>query len=264
MEIKAAKAIQSLSELQNIVKDKHSTDKQDIQKPYQNFINALKTNYKDSNATKQTKIIAEIKRSSPSTGLIREDFDPKSIAAVYEKHGASAISVLTTKFGFEGDLEYLREVKKSVSIPVLRKDFITEEYQVYEACASDADAILLIASILDRQQLKDLYDLARSLGMAVLVEVHASDELDKTINCGSEIIGINNRNLKTFEVNIKTTSDLLKEIPENKIVVSESGIKTRNDIEVLEKEGVSAFLIGTTFMKSDNIGKALNVLSGNN
>ncbi|MGR3220724.1 MAG: indole-3-glycerol phosphate synthase TrpC, partial [Candidatus Anammoxibacter sp.] len=210
----------------------------------------------------KTRIIAEIKQASPSQGILRNDFNPVDIAKSYRKHHAAAISVLTIKYGFNGNIEFLEKVKKSVDIPVLRKDFIFEEYQVYESRAFGADAILLIASILDECQLREYHSLAKELGMDVLTEVHTLEELGKALNCNAEIIGINNRNLKTFDVDINTTLDLIKEVPEGSVVVSESGIKTRDDIELLEKRGVNAFLVGTALMKSDNAGNELDKLLG--
>lgn len=254
-EIEAAKATTPLSELKNIINAKHSS----APKHQHKFLNALK-NANSANPTKNTKIIAEIKKASPSQGLIRENFDPESVAKVYEKCGAAAISVLTIRYGFEGHIKYLQTVKNVVKIPVLRKDFITEEYQIYEACANNADAILLIAAILDQKQIKDFTDLASELLMDVLVEVHCEEELEKTLKSNPQIVGINNRNLKTFNVDTNTTVDIIKKIPNDRVIVSESGITERKDIVYLEEKGVNAFLIGTSLMKSNNIEKTFNML----
>jgi len=202
-EIKAAKIERSLNDLKKIIDDNQSLSLVDANKPCRSFVDALKINHNDKDPQKTTKIIAEIKKASPSKGLIRKDFDPEIIARVYEEYGASAISVLTINYGFNGDLEYLRKVKNVTRLPVLRKDFITEEYQIYEACAFNADAILLIASILDTYRMKDFYNLATELGMDVLIEVHSFDELEKALKCDPAIIGVNNRDLKTFKTDIK-------------------------------------------------------------
>lgn len=259
-EIKAAKIERSLNDLKQIIADNQSLSLVDANKPRQSFVDALKISHKDKEQQKTTKIIAEIKKASPSKGLIRNDFDPEIIARVYEEYGASAISVLTINYGFNGDLEYLRRVKNVTRLPVLRKDFITEEYQIYEACAFNANAILLIASILDTYRMNDFYTLAGELGMDVLIEVHSFDELEKALKCDPAIIGVNNRDLKTFKTDIKRTIELKKSIPDDKIVVCESGIETRMDIEEVEECGVNAFLIGTTLMKSANYGETLKTL----
>ncbi len=228
------------------------------------FITALKVpeTVPGAKPPKKTRIIAEVKQSSPSRGVIKSDFDPAEIAKIYEKHNAAAISVLTVAYGFNGKIDYLKSVAKAVKIPVLRKDFIFEEYQIYEARVFNADAILLIASILEPDRLKDLHDLARSLGLEVLVEVHTREDLEKTIECDPEIIGVNNRDLDTFIENITTTVKLLKYIPEGKVIVSESGIRGREDIEWLENAGINAFLVGTTLMQAEDIGRQLDMLLG--
>ncbi|MGR3177326.1 MAG: indole-3-glycerol phosphate synthase TrpC [Candidatus Anammoxibacter sp.] len=262
-EIKEAKILLPFNELENVVADKQATASQNGSR---NFFNALKTPVKDhgrnDSSSGRTRIIAEIKQASPSNGVLRNNFNPEDIARSYQEHHAAAISVLTIKYGFNGSIEYLAKVKEAVNIPVLRKDFIFEEYQIYESLAFGADAILLIASILDERQLREYLSLSKELGMDVLTEVHSTEDLEKAINCNSEIIGINNRNLKTFDVNINTTLNLIKEVPKGRIIVSESGIKTRDDIELLENSGVNAFLIGTALMKSDNIENELDKLLG--
>ncbi|MBI5756295.1 MAG: indole-3-glycerol phosphate synthase TrpC [Nitrospirae bacterium] len=207
-------------------------------------------------------LIAEVKKASPSKGVIREDFDPVKIARIYEESLASAISVLTDKAFFQGDLEYLTLIREAVKVPLLRKDFIIDEFQIYEARAFGADAILLIVSILDKTQLDEYKHLAYELGLDSLIEVHTEKEVEKAIYSDADIIGINNRDLSTFETNIDTTARLIKLIPDDKIVVSESGISTRDDILALKDQGVDAVLIGETLMKSDDIGKKIKELLG--
>lgn len=207
-------------------------------------------------------IIAEIKKASPSKGIIRKDFDPVQIARIYEENGAKAISVLTEEKYFLGSIDYLKQVKDVVKLPILRKDFIFDEYQIYEARVKGADAALLIAGILDKNKLKDFLDLSRSLGMSCLVEVHNKEELDKVLSTGAKIIGINNRDLKTFKTDINTTIELIKDIPSDKIVVSESGINTHEDVLRLKDVGVKAFLIGEALMREKDIGKKIRELMG--
>ncbi len=209
------------------------------------------------------RLIAEIKKASPSKGLIRESFDPGSIAGIYEEKSVDAISVLTEEDFFQGDINYIRTVKCKASRPVLRKDFIFDEYQIYEARAFGADAILLIASLLERQQAEEYLHLCRELGLSVLFEVHDHAELEKALRVDAGIIGINNRNLKTMSVDLKTTFLLKKEIPSDRIVVSESGIKTRDDVLSLEAAGIDAMLIGTSLMEARDIGKKIDELRGN-
>ncbi|GAX62175.1 indole-3-glycerol phosphate synthase [Candidatus Scalindua japonica] len=206
------------------------------------------------------KFIAEVKKASPSAGIIREDFNYITIAKEYEAGGASAISVLTDKEFFKGDIKYLSEVKETVSLPVLRKDFIIDLYQIYEARAAGADLVLLIARILTKEQIEKFLSLSDELGMECLVEVHDNDELEKVLETEANIIGINNRNLDTFETNLETTLQLCHRIPEGKVVVSESGIKTREDVLVLEKAGIDAILIGETLMRSKDISKKIREL----
>ncbi|KNF08136.1 indole-3-glycerol phosphate synthase TrpC [Gottschalkia purinilytica] len=194
-------------------------------------------------------IISEIKKASPSRGIIKEDFDPISIAKIYEDSPFNAISVLTEKEFFLGNDRYIKEVKKVTSKPILRKDFIIDEYQVYQSKAIGADAILLIASVL-KGNLKKFYDLAKSLGLHCLVEIHEEEEIDEVLNSGCSIIGINNRNLKTFEVSLKYTEKLISSIPKDKIVISESGIKTKDDMKYLKDLGVKSVLIGETLMRN--------------
>ncbi len=211
------------------------------------------------------RLIAEIKKASPSKGILRERFDPVEIAVIYEGEGANALSVLTEEHFFMGRLTYLDEVRSVVSLPILQKDFILDENQIYEARAYGADAILLIASILTPQQAIDYLQLATGLHLAVLVEVHTQAELESVLSFAS-IIGINNRDLTTFKTDIHITSRLIKEISiearKEKIFVSESGIQSREDVEFLNDAGVSALLIGETFMVSESIPKKMNALFG--
>jgi len=210
----------------------------------------------------RTHLIAEVKKASPSAGLIREDFDPVKIALTYEANGASAVSVLTDKKFFQGHISHLKDIKKSVSLAVLRKDFIIDEYQIYESVSAGADAVLLIADLLSINELKRFMDIGREIHIDFLVEVHSEEDVKKAIDSGCEIIGINNRDLHTFKVDIKTTLRLLKAIPKEKIVVSESGIKTKNDILYLKSLGINAVLIGEAFMRSDDIGGKVRELMG--
>ncbi len=207
-------------------------------------------------------IIAELKRSSPSKGRIREQFDPVQIASIYEEHGAQAVSVLTDEQFFEGKGAYLAAIKKAIALPLLRKDFIIDAYQIYESRVLEADALLLIAAILDKGQLQEYIELAEQLGLASLVEVHTKAELDKALAAGAEIIGINNRDLQTFTTDLKRTLELAPLIPQGKTIVAESGITTRKDIELLMGAGINCFLIGETLMRAHDIGKKLRELLG--
>jgi indole-3-glycerol phosphate synthase len=208
------------------------------------------------------RLIAEVKKASPSKGVIREDFDPVRIAGTYQEAGASCLSVLTEKKYFQGSLDYLGSIRKTVGLPLLRKDFIVDEYQIFEARAAGADAILLIAACLDRRQMEDYLGIAGNLGLDVLVESHTSKELDKTLLAGASIVGINNRDLSSFTVSLQTTFDLLKDIPDDRTVVSESGIRTRDDVVKLEKAGVDAVLVGESLMREKDIGKKVKELLG--
>jgi len=207
-------------------------------------------------------VIAEIKKASPSKGLIRADFDPIEIAGIYRDMGASAISVLTEEDFFQGRLEYIRQVKDAVELPVLRKDFIIDEYQIYEARASGADAVLLIAVILSRGQADDYLHMAEELGMSVLFEVHNYRELDMALLIDAPVIGINNRNLDTLEIDLNTTVELLKDIPEGKIIVTESGVSSREDVEFFERSRVDAVLIGTALMREKDMAMKYEELFG--
>lgn len=208
------------------------------------------------------RIIAEIKKASPSLGVIRKDFHPVEIARIYEAGGAAAISVLTDEKFFQGSLTYLTEVKRTVGLPALRKDFIIDPYQIYEARAAGADAILLIAAMLSGNEIQDYLALSGELGMECLVEVHSEEELKNVLQTSAHIIGVNNRDLATFVTDMTTTLRLRQMIPDGKIVVSESGIKTRGDVETLLKAGVGALLVGEILMKSQDISAKLRELLG--
>lgn len=208
------------------------------------------------------RLIAEAKKASPSKGVIREDFDPGMIAQAYEGSGAACISVLTeTKF-FQGSLDYLGMIRKAVKIPLLRKDFIIDEYQIFEARAGGADALLLISGCLEKAQMADFLGIAAELDLDVLVESHTHKELDKALAAGATLVGINNRDLRTFTVSLATTLDMLKDIPDDRIVVSESGISTRADVERLHRAGVDAILVGESLMREKDIGKKVKELLG--
>ena len=210
--------------------------------------------------TGRSSVIAEIKKASPSKGVIREKFNPVDIARSYEEYGAACLSILTDEQYFQGDLKYLNLVKQEVGLPILRKDFIVDPYQIYESKINGADCILLIAAILSDQQLVEYEKIAHDLGMAVLVEAHDAKELDSSLQLQTELIGINNRNLKTFDVTLDTTLDLKNKIGKDKIVVTESGIFTKSDVELMNKNDVHTFLIGESFMRHENPGEALNKL----
>lgn len=207
-------------------------------------------------------VISEIKKASPSKGVIREDFRPAEIARAYEAAGASCLSVLTDRDFFQGAPEYLQQAREACSLPVLRKDFIVDAWQVYEARAMGADAILLIAAAMDLTHMRMLEELALSMGMGVLVEVHDADELELALRMKTPLIGINNRNLRTFEVSLQTTLDLLERIPADRIVVTESGVLSAEDVALMRGHGVNAFLVGEAFMRAEDPGSALRALFG--
>lgn len=209
---------------------------------------------------KQNAVIAEIKKASPSKGVIRNQFDPVEIALSYEQNGAACLSILTDQQYFQGSDAFIRIVKDHVTLPILRKDFIIDSYQVYEAKTLGADCILLIVAALTIDQLKELFDLAKALELDVLVEVHDMTELEIALKLDIGLVGINNRNLKTFETTLKTTIELLKSIPAGVTVVTESGIKTADDVALMLANQVNCFLVGEAFMKSDDPGEALKQL----
>ena len=208
-----------------------------------------------------TRLIAEVKRASPSRGVLCPAFNPVALARAYAEGGAAAISVLTEVNHFQGSLEYLAAIREEVSLPLLRKDFIFDEYQVYESAAYGADALLLIAAILSREQLEGLLVLSQSLGLACLVEVHHKNEVDKALLAGAKIIGVNNRDLNTFAVDINITRRLRPLIPEGCIVVSESGIKNRDDIKRIKGWGVNAVLVGEALVTAESIPAKMKELT---
>lgn len=211
------------------------------------------------------RIIAEVKKASPSKGIIREDFDPVLIAQAYEKGGADALSILTEPHYFQGDKEYLGMIRRYVGLPLLRKDFIVDKYQLVEALVYGADFVLLIAAALGRKELKELYDYALHLGLDVLVEVHDKSDLVKAMFAGANIIGINHRNLETFEMDMSLSEKLIPLIPNGKIIVAESGIDSHEIVVELSKIGADAFLVGEHFMRQDDITEAIrSVKYGNN
>ncbi len=205
-------------------------------------------------------LIAEVKKASPSKGVIRADFDPVAIATTYAAHGASAISVLTDAPYFQGDLAYLQAIRQAVDLPLLRKDFILDEYQVVEARAAGADAVLLIAECLDAATLTHLHDCIKRWGMTPLVELYEPDNLAKVLACGARLVGVNNRNLHTFEVDLGHTLRLRERIPQDRCVVGESGIGTAEDVARLGAGGVQAVLVGETLMRSADVGRAVDEL----
>jgi indole-3-glycerol phosphate synthase len=250
---------QELSELEktrplDMIKDKLSG-----LPPARDFKKALRLSLVNGKE-KPIRIIAEVKKASPSKGVIREDFNPVEIATIYQESGAAAISVLTDKMFFQGDIEYLKEIKDSTSIPILNKDFIITPYQIYMARLYGADAVLLIAAILSDYELKTFIALTSQLGLDALVEVHTRAELKRVLATDAKIIGINNRNLKSFQVCTETSSQLVKDIPDNVVTVSESGIDCKMIIMSLQREGIDAFLIGEALMKEKDIGCTLRAL----
>jgi indole-3-glycerol phosphate synthase len=221
--------------------------------PTRSFLDAL-------SRTDRLNFIAEIKKASPSRGVLCEQFDPVEIGIGYESNGAAAISVLTEENYFQGSLDHLRRVRQSCSPPILRKDFIFDIYQLYEAAAAGADAVLLIVAMLDPALLLELHKAAQRIGLDVLVEVHTAQELKGALGCEARIIGINNRDLKSLKVDLQTTLQLAPHVPDSVVLVSESGINTADDVRILRDSGCDAFLIGELFMKSAHPGKALREL----
>ena len=250
-EITAAKQLRSLADLRESVEQQHAQNA-----PPRNFIH----NLRNAANNKRPGVIAEIKKASPSKGIIREDFDPVAIAQSYQQHGACCLSVLTDQQYFQGSSQYLIDVKAAVNLPVIRKDFIVDEYQIYEAYAMGADCILLIVAALDIMQLTVLNQLAKNLGLDVLIEVHNKSELDAALSQQPGLVGINNRNLKTFETSLDNTLNLLEHIPEQVVVVTESGISKKADIELMLDNNVHCFLVGEAFMRAPQPGLALQEL----
>ena len=207
-------------------------------------------------------LIAEVKKASPSKGVIRKDFDPVAIAGIYQEHGASCLSVLTDEPYFQGSLDYLRRIRQTVDLPLLRKDFIIDPYQVLEARAAGADAVLLIAECLDDAALHRLHAAIVEQGMTPLVELYEPENLPRVLECGAKLIGINNRDLRTFQVDLEHTLRLRQQIPGDRAVVGESGIRTRQDALRLESAGVNAMLVGESLMARADIGNAVDELLG--
>lgn len=243
-EIALAKKLKPLSALQENPSIEH-----------RNFIEALQSQSTPA-------IIAEIKKASPSKGLIRKQFDAADIAAIYDQHGARCLSVLTDIDFFQGHPDYLQLAKTHCTLPVLRKDFIIDSYQIHESLALGADCILLIAALLDDVQLFDFSQIAEELHLAVLVESHTQEELERALRLPTPLIGINNRSLHTFKTDIQLSIELKKAIPDDKIVITESGINTREDIQFMQSHGINTFLIGESLMRAENIGSALQELLG--
>ena len=237
----------------NALRDQIDTQRQDFFFKPRGFVDAIKRKLANGNAG----IIAEIKKASPSKGVLRTDFEPALIAKSYEQHGAACLSVLTDVQYFQGSSAFLKTARAACALPVLRKDFMIDAYQVVEARAMGADAILLIAAALDLDRMRDLEQCAHDLGMDVLVEVHNAEELTAALQLKTPLLGINNRNLKTFEVTLDTTIDLLSSIGNDKIIVTESGILERADVLRMREHHVNAFLVGEVFMRAPDPGVAL-------
>jgi indole-3-glycerol phosphate synthase len=226
-----------------------------VEKP-RGFCDALQ----DKVAAKKPAIIAEIKKASPSQGVIREDFQPVLIGQDYAMNGATCLSVLTDNAFFQGAEVYLQMVRERCPLPVLRKDFMIDPYQIYEARALGADCILLIVSALSDSQMLELSDIATNLGMDVLVEVHDVEELGRALKLDTKLIGINNRNLRTFETSLQTTLDLKNQVPADRIIITESGIHTPNDVKLMQDNGIFAFLVGEAFMRAQSPGQKMREL----
>ena len=246
-EIKDSQKIKTLHQLKDEVKGAS---------PPRGFVKAIEAQLLKNKAA----VIAEIKKASPSKGVIRENFNPREIAISYEKGGATCLSVLTDQKYFQGHTNYLKEARAACSLPVLRKDFMVDPYQIYEARAMGADCILLIVAALPLDLMQELEEITHSLGMNVLVEVHSQDELNLALQLKTRLLGINNRNLKTFDVSLTTTFDLLKNITADKIIVTESGIFTSDDVTLMQDHHVNTFLIGEAFMRESDPGHSLKTL----
>lgn len=243
-EVATAQASKPLATMQDLAKNQSNP---------RDFVGAIRAKI----AAGQAAVIAEIKKASPSKGVIRADFKPSEIAKSYEIGGAACLSVLTDVEYFQGSADNLKQARAACSLPVLRKDFMIDPYQVYEARAMGADCILLIAAAIDLEKMRELENIAHNLGMAVLVEVHNGEELDLALQLKTPLLGINNRNLRTFDVTLQTTLDLLGRIPQDKIVVTESGIFTSDDVALMRKNNVHTFLVGEAFMRQADPGAEL-------
>lgn len=243
-EIAAAKKIAPLAEVES---------RANVAPPPRDFVGALRAKI----AAGQSAVIAEIKKASPSKGVLREKFEPALIAKSYEQHGAACLSVLTDQQFFQGSLAHLQAARAACSLPVLRKDFMIDAYQVYEARAAGADCILLIVAALDLPRMRELESVAYSLGLAVLVEAHDGEEFDTALKLNTPLLGINNRNLRTFETKLGVTLGLLERVPADRLVITESGILKRDDVELMRSRKVNAFLVGEAFMRAPEPGVEL-------
>lgn len=243
-EVAAAQARKPLAEVREDAESRVLT---------RDFLGALRSKI----AAGQPAVIAEIKKASPSKGVLREDFIPADIAQSYAEFGAACLSVLTDKQFFQGSVDYLKQARASCQLPVLRKDFMVDAYQIYESRVMGADAVLLIAALLDDAQMAEYEAIARQLDMAVLVEVHDAAELERALRLKTPLVGINNRNLRTFEVSLQTTLDLRKSVPADRILVTESGILSSADVQTMRDADVHAFLVGEAFMRAAEPGEAL-------
>jgi indole-3-glycerol phosphate synthase len=248
-EVAAAKAVRSLAQVRA---------EAEAQPPARDFVGAIRGKI----AAGKPAVIAEIKKASPSKGVLREDFRPADIAADYERHGAACLSVLTDRQFFQGAPEYLQAARRACNLPVLRKVFMVEPYQVFEARAMGADAILLIVAALQLAEMREMEDLAAGLGMAVLVEAHDGAEVDTALKLKTPLIGINNRNLRTFDVDLNTTLGQLSRIPADRLVVTESGIRSQDDVSLMRKHEVNTVLVGEAFMRGPSPGAELARLFG--
>lgn len=248
-EVEAARRARSVSALEELARAAPGP---------RDFVGALRAKLKVGAAG----VIAEVKKASPSKGVLRSAFDPAAIARSYARHGAACLSVLTDTQFFQGSLDHLRGARAACSLPILRKDFIIDAYQLHEARAAGADCILLIAAALDLPAMKSLEGRAHDLGLAVLVEVHDGLELERALELKTPLIGVNNRNLQTFETRLETTLELLGSIPEDRMVVTESGILSAQDVQRMRAAGVGCFLVGEAFMRADDPGAALERLFG--
>lgn len=246
-EIRAARQIKSLAAIRR---------EAEATAPARDFVAALKTKIAQGKAA----VIAEIKKASPSKGVLREHFVPAEIAKSYAEHGAACLSVLTDRQFFQGDPEYLKQARAACELPVLRKDFMVDEYQVHEARAMGADCILLIVAALELPRMQSLAAVAQSLNMAVLVEVHDHAELDLALRLTTPLIGINNRNLRTFATDLNTTLELIRDIPSDRHIITESGILTKADVKLMREHNVHTFLVGEAFVRADDPGAALATL----
>lgn len=250
-EVATARRLAPLSELKARI-----ADLEDVPRGFERHL-------REAAASDWTAIIAEIKKGSPSKGLIRADFDPQEIAEIYQNNGATCLSVLTDEKFFLGHLRFLALIRETVSLPLLRKDFICDQYQIYEARAAGADAILLIAAMLDLHQLRDFHALAQEIQLDVLLEVHDEIEMERALSTDCTLIGINNRNLRTFSTDLDTTARLAGMKSAHHLLVAESGINSRSDILRLREDGAEAFLIGESLMRESDIGKKLQELLNN-